>query len=66
MQSLLFSPRVRDHPGAMTNPVLCLVTLRGQLRLLRDMPSASGSQDRTAGMLIDGGDAYQPLCVTDA
>lgn len=66
MQSLLFSPHIKDHPAAMTNPVLCSVTLWGQLHLLRHTESASGSQDRTAGMLIDGRDAYQPHCVTDA
>lgn len=66
MQSLLFSPHTRDHPGAITNPELCSLTLWGQLRLLReDMESASGSHDRSVGTLIDGGDAYQPQRVTD-
>lgn len=36
MQSLLFSPHRGDHPGAMTNPKLCSLTPRGQLRLLRE------------------------------
>lgn len=67
MQSLLFSPpHMRDHPGAMTNPELCSLTLWGQLRLLReDTESASGSRDHSVGTLIDGRDAYQPQRVTD-
>lgn len=66
MQSLLFSPHMRDHPGATANPQLCSLTLWGQLRSLRgDTESASGSGDRSVGTLIDGGDAYQPHCVTE-
>lgn len=66
MLSPLFSPRhMRDHPRAMTNARLCSLTPWGQLRLLReDTESASGSRNRSVGMLIDGGDAYQPQCVT--
>lgn len=36
MQSPLFSPHMRDHPGATANPELCSLTLWGQLRLLRE------------------------------
>lgn len=57
---------MRDHPGAMTNPELCSLTPRGQLRLQQEgTESASGSQGGSVGTLIDGGDAYQPQCVTD-
>lgn len=66
MQSLLFPPHTRDHPGTMANPELCSLTLWGQLRLQReDDESASGSRDRSVGTLINGRDAYQPHCVTD-
>lgn len=66
MQSLLLSPHMRDNLGALANPELCSLTLWGQLCLLReDAESASGSQVRCVGTLIDGWDAYQPQCVTD-
>lgn len=46
MQSVLFSPRIRDDPGAETNPELCSLTLWGQLRLLQEVTkSAAGSRD---------------------
>lgn len=48
------------------NPALCSLTLRGQLCLRGGgAASARGRPDLAAGMLIDGGDAYQPRRVTD-
>lgn len=48
------------------NPALCSLTPQGQLCLRRgDAGSAGGRPDLAAGMLIDGGDAYQPRRVTD-
>lgn len=52
---IFFFFKMRNHPSAMTNCVLCSLTLRGQLRLLqKDTERASGSQDRSVGTLIDG------------
>lgn len=48
------------------NPALCSLTLWGQLCLRGgDAGSAWGRPDLAAGMLIDGGGAYQPRRVTD-